>query len=773
MNHLRRRLDLVNEFITSGQLLALDQLIEISKASEGQLEIVEVTPPEAEAQNLQIRLSIETRHFPKRKEGFPFCAREGLNIYVPGQFPLKKPSTYFMHNHFMGYPHVQWGNYICLHQSSEIEWVPSDGMYGFIERLRCWFEAASAAELDPENAPLHPPAVYTNSQFKVCTTVNVPKIEDGSSLWVGASHLKKRNKICFDLYGWTELEEEFPDDLYLGATVLLNAPLPMEYPDKVFKLIETLEHRGVPFSLLYKLLRFFTLMLSEGQDLYFVLGAPMRRKEGGKPLKQHLVVWRIPAEFVNHLRNTLQSLPNSNDAETSRRKFLEWAASASIEWCTVFENREEIIHRRDEGTVVSGLLNKNVLLLGCGALGSHIAEFVTRANAKSLTLVDRGSAYVSPGILVRQLFEASDVGYSKASALKVRLERINDQIEIEHKHVDLRNGALSIFEDSEFDLIIDATASRSVSLVIEAELNKLKLVPPIISCAISSEARFGMVSVRMPDFVGGPIEISRRAKISALDDVSLNECTASFWPNNTNVRLFQPEPGCSEPTFVASSADISYFSASFLNIALQRLSHCSSDVASVDFVARQDSVRLTAESNNYLPMFFYNHKEFTEARHGYSISLSEAAYKTNNADISYNERTNNKLEETGGLLLGEIDDSLGKVWIDISSGAPPDSVKSEQLFQCGTDGTKELNDQHSIITEGSTRFLGVWHTHPVSRPNPSEVDIEAMARILHAQERTPRHVVMLIIGHASSTPEWKFHLFRRNEFTVIGKSDES
>ena len=772
MSHLRRRLGLVNEFITSGQLLAIEQLVEISKGSDGQLEIVEIISPEAEAQNLQIRLSIETRQFPIKTGGFSFRSREGLNVYVPSKFPLKAPSIYFVHKRFMGYPHVQWGSYICLYQSSEIEWLPSDGMYGFVERLRRWFEAAATAELAPENAPLHPPAVYASSKFKICTTVNAPNIKEGSAFWVGAAHLRKRNKICFDLCGWTELEEDFPTDTDLAATVLLNAPLPMEYPDKVFDLIETLEQRGVPFPFLYKLLRLFTLTRSEDQDLYFFLGAPMRRKKGGEPLKQHLVVWRIPAEFANHLGNTIRSLPDSEDPEKARTEFFKWAASASTEWCTVFENREEIIRRRDENTIIRNLLGKRVLLLGCGALGSHIAEFITRANAKSLTLVDKGNACVSLGILVRQLFEASDVGYSKASALKVRLERINNQIEIEHKHADLRNGALSIFEDNNFDLVIDATASRSVSQVIETELDTLKAFPPIISCAISSEAKFGMVSVRMPDYQGGPIEISRRAKISALGEISLRKCAASFWPKKDNVQLFQPEPGCSEPTFVASAADISYFSSSFLNIALRRISDCSSDVSSVDFVGRPDIAELAAPKKWCPTMIFQNQKEYTEVRHGYSISMSEAADKTINADISFNARANNRLEETGGLLLGEIDDSLEKIWIDISSGAPPDSIKSEQLFQCGTDGTKEMNDHHNLKTEGSTRFIGVWHTHPVSRPNPSEVDIEAMARILHAQERTPRHVVMLIIGHACSSPEWKFYLFRRNEFIVIGKPDE-
>ena len=38
-----------------------------------------------------------------------------------------------------------------------------------------------------------------------------------------------------------------------------------------------------------------------------------------------------------------------------------------------------------------------------------------------------------------------------------------------------------------------------------------------------------------------------------------------------------------------------------------------------------------------------------------------------------------------------------------------------------------------------------------------------MYSILEANERPPRHTVMLIIGHAATHPEWGFYVFRRGE----------
>ena len=42
-----------------------------------------------------------------------------------------------------------------------------------------------------------------------------------------------------------------------------------------------------------------------------------------------------------------------------------------------------------------------------------------------------------------------------------------------------------------------------------------------------------------------------------------------------------------------------------------------------------------------------------------------------------------------------------------------------------------------------------------------------MAELLHLQERTPRQVVMLILGFAATTPIENYYLFRRDEFMLI------
>jgi hypothetical protein len=58
----------------------------------------------------------------------------------------------------------------------------------------------------------------------------------------------------------------------------------------------------------------------------------------------------------------------------------------------------------------------------------------------------------------------------------------------------------------------------------------------------------------------------------------------AFWPRGQKDPGFQPEPGCSEPTFVGSAADIAFFASSFFNFASRVLANPTDDTASAIFV---------------------------------------------------------------------------------------------------------------------------------------------------------------------------------------------
>ncbi|MBI3286591.1 MAG: ThiF family adenylyltransferase [Chloroflexi bacterium] len=84
------------------------------------------------------------------------------------------------------------------------------------------------------------------------------------------------------------------------------------------------------------------------------------------------------------------------------------------------------------------LLSSSVLLVGCGALGSHVADRLVRAGVGRLVIVDRD--YIELSNLQRQaLFDEDDIeaGLPKSIAAAEKLRRINSQVEIEPRVADV------------------------------------------------------------------------------------------------------------------------------------------------------------------------------------------------------------------------------------------------------------------------------------------------------------------------------------------------
>ena len=103
------------------------------------------------------------------------------------------------------------------------------------------------------------------------------------------------------------------------------------------------------------------------------------------------------------------------------------------------------------------LARAKVLLVGCGALGSVIANTLVRAGVGYLKLVDRD--YLEWNNLQRQvLYDEEDVrrGWPKAMAAAKRLRQINSQVEIEPLAIDFEYRNARQLAD-QCDLILDGT----------------------------------------------------------------------------------------------------------------------------------------------------------------------------------------------------------------------------------------------------------------------------------------------------------------------------
>lgn len=446
------------------------------------------------------------------------------------------------------------------------------------------------------------------------------------------------------------------------------------------------------------------------------------------------------------------------------RIVLDWLKIADVDWCLVREERPEIVIARDRDSAMVWFKGKTISVWGCGALGSHVSEFLARAGVRRLVLHDSG--VVTPGILTRQLFSDSDIGKSKVSALSTRLKAIRPGIEIEENPGNLLAGPLSAedWTDSA-DVVIETTAAGTVMSKTEAVRRKTLANCPFVSMALGHSAQNAMLLIAAADHSGGPLDIDRKLRLECYRRTELREFSEEFWPREPRSEIFQPEPGCSDPTFIGSCADVAMLAGAMLNLTAQELN--AQSAPAVAHLLSQP-VRLDAGPWTHKRFVWPADQVLEEPSSGYQVRLAATAWSEIKGWIAANDRTRGTEVETGGLLFGERNELLKIVWVDDLSGPPPDSGHSRSGFICGTAGTTELAREKADRTMGSVSFLGMWHTHPNGLPVPSATDIHGIEQLIQATHTPRGRSLMLIVGgDARRQYSIASYLFNGEDFETI------
>jgi integrative and conjugative element protein (TIGR02256 family) len=728
----------------AGPGAALAQMQAMAALPGSPLEVLEFE--EADDGGLVLLISIDCSGIHCEAGGMPLRPRERFVILVPSDFPFEVPAFYVTHNRFLGYPHVYWGHYLCLFQAPETEWNSSDGMFGYMERVDLFLRDAAAGQLDPVGVPMHPPTTPASKRKDLPTVIpkaNAPHW--GGGIWFGFATIENISKRRIDLTGWKSiLDEEWPEEPSAVA-VLLSKPLSHEFPSKIGELISELQKRGVSRNTLILLLRCALIQSEKDTPLLLVIGAPMRGVQGVEVPKQHLTAWWIDAETANALR---RAMPTTSDSEELRNlradyeeAYFKVLEQQSIHWCPLLEDRPEIIVRRDIETSASWFRDKTVAIWGCGAIGAQIAEGVVRAGAAKLLIYD--NARVKPGVLIRQPYDDLEVGAFKAVALKERLQRIRPDLVIEAHVADVKRAVLDREDWNDgADVVFDATASRAVLAKLEMTRKVHFQRVPVASMVFGPRAQRAMLLVTGAGHSGGPFDASRSAKLCLLAEKRGRPFLDDFFPQSPS-RPFQPEPGCSEPTFVGSYSDVASLSHLMLNAVPEILRTIHPAAAEARFYAPSMEGYKTAAQ---LRFAIEGRLCSSDPTSGFEIRIARTAWQQMQVHIDRSAWRLGKRVETGGILLGERDESLRVIWVDEFSGPPADSVLTATEFICGTQGTRELHEKRSRSSLGSIRYVGMWHTHPESLPVPSATDVLAMKSLTSETGGIFAHSLMIIIG---------------------------
>jgi len=742
--------------VSEGQQLALRQLRAIAGVGEG-LEILSEREAGSEKDPLVVEVSLDCGGFEHRDDGIAVRQRERFEIFVAADFPWAGPSVYSAHRRWAGSPHVQFARYLCLYQSRS-EWRPEDGMFGLLGRLEKWLRQAALGELDPDGAPLHPPAVYVSGKAPTLVVrADAPRVD--TTPWLGFARLGHVSDRRLDVVDWTaDLRDEGER---LVPSVLLPTPIDWEYPRDARALMEALADRGVGWGFLLALLRLGAMSWPEDSGMPLIVGSPMRRGADGAP-RQHIAAWYFEPLITWAIRASLGAVSEdetrAKKGEELEKLLAEWADDASVTWCPVDEARPEVTERRDSESALRRVFaGKAVCLWGCGAIGGHVAEWLVRAGVAKLDLYDNDT--VSTGILARQPYVDADIGRPKAEALADRLAAIDPAVIVSPHFRNVLKGPLRSPDwHDNADFVIDATAAHLVASKLEAVRREHGSgETTVIAMIFGHTAEHGMSVTAPPAYPAGPADLLRRVGLACTSEPGLGGFADEFWPDPPRTEDFQPEPGCSEPTFRGSGAEVAALAGTLLSAA-------ASDITADP---SQASGRLLALPNSdhrgrrQAKLEWDSDTMVEDGLGRYQVRISPGALRSIRAEVARNERVGDRRAETGGVLFGRRDSATGILWVDEASGPPPDSIASPEEFVCGTAGVKERDAATRKRTRRASGFVGMWHTHPAGPAIPSPRDVGSMAELV-SMEPLPE-TLMMICGGEPTASEIGAYVFARED----------
>jgi hypothetical protein len=732
--------------LTAGQQQAWRELHAISRATSGG---VTVGPNEhIVSDHLVLTLVVDctgTPHIPGK--GIELGQRQTFTVAVPPDFPFSHPVVHSAREEFAGQPHVMWLNTICLYASPN-DWEPARGMWDVVHRLLTWLARISQGTLVGPELALHPPTVaeYSSLDPVVVRPDLPPTYERDQRLWTCWAMVTPTGFGHHELTKWLT-EPTSHDPKRRGATSFLapvvGLPRPMDflYPTQIDDLLRILAAQGLAREDCVRLLEQAMKINRRTDPVVLLIGSPPPAATTIHARVVHLMGWDLENARVG---------PEPRAAATR--------ASRAVRWLRIYDQRPSRVTRRDVSRPVTWLAGKRVLILGCGALGAPIAEYCVRAGVAALYLVDDG--WVNPGILVRQPYRYRDIGWPKSFATAQRLKHLTPGLTVHHR---IENATATPHNTlAAVDLIIDATANRAVAEWLETLWRSdNRPTAPAVAVMVGHETQLAVATIALPGSSGAGVDVLRRLAIAAFDGDDLADLVDDLYPAVPRTEAFQPEPGCSDPTFVGSASDLAALSARLFNAAIAFVATSTTRGADDAAYAATRAAAVLRHATGFsaeLPtrnLQWGNDFVLTDAAGVYEVRVDPSALASMRQEAIRADQLDAGAREAGGVLLGQIDPACRVVWVSTALGETPGSDASAGHVKLDIDKIRASILEESSRTRGMKAFIGAWHNHPRGVVAPSQVDLATMHEIVNGEHSSmPAALLVILGGNAKRWDNW-------------------
>jgi len=388
-----------------------------------------------------------------------------------------------------------------------------------------------------------------------------------------------------------------------------------------------------------------------------------------------------------------------------------------------------------------------ILFLGCGAIGSKFAlHLIKSGQTHKITFVDND--VLSSHNLVRHGLLTDGLGMNKAQAMKDAVENVYSADKDSISVGAINENILNLFLGNNHEIfcqhswMIDATASPTIRNVILQE--NLPLSLSICRCEIADDGKLGFLSFEGPN---------RNPRLDDLLlfilDMAIDHPEISNWLISTKKqRDSNPETileeisigmSCSSETMRLADDSVSFhaslFSLGFRKIA-QKKSVNNNGFLQISCNDIDHELNCVVQSYEIAPVLAL----LGENDKNWQFRVKSDAHKLLMQCFHKSGRN-----ETGGLLIGQIDLKKKIVYITRILLAPPDSKCRPYAFERGILDVPEDVKKITQLTGDTINYVGEWHTHPGGGKKLSAVDNEAVRKIKTVLDPVSRPTLVMIV----------------------------
>lgn len=409
---------------------------------------------------------------------------------------------------------------------------------------------------------------------------------------------------------------------------------------------------------------------------------------------------------------------------------------SNYEIYAVFSERFDDIyfHKRNSGRAERSILkDKHVSLIGCGALGSEVADCLGKAGVGNLKLIDNQNIYAHN--VIRHTQRLNRIGLPKTFAT------LSDLI--------LHNPYLNVYDFPENVLIkhiCEYTEAGGIGISSIADDN--------IESYINQQAVINNRTIFYSRVLRGG-KAGRIIRVIPGKDACLNCLALYSGENNKEYKKIPPDESlptitneCNNPVRPASASDIKLVAAITSRILIDHLQNGESNKNQwIYYSEKLDRLEYQIDTPFAVHSYFLNphpNCPFCNNKNKYGVEISKSAY-----DFMIKECAESKKIETGGILIGYKDDDSNKVYVSKSTGPGPSpgAVRKREYFERNVEFCQKIVDDQYEKSNGKSVYVGEWHYHPNINNYPSTLDLQSISEIAVSDNYVTDNPVMIIFSN--------------------------